>query len=206
MICFIGNIGVGKSTLVRLVSDELGLTARLEEPDENPFIADFYAGKATAFASQLFFLNYLSERSLNPDDQGRPVLLERCIHDNCWVFSKLQLQEGRITPAEWSLFLGLYDKLRRVTPEPVRYLYCRCEPETAALRIRARGRSYEQDIPLAYLKAVDSLYEAWVDTLPPEQVVRIDTSHFENALAQATAAAADVLDPLGLAEGLLGHG
>jgi deoxyadenosine/deoxycytidine kinase len=199
VICFIGNIGVGKSTLVRIVSDQLGLTARLEEPDENPFLADFYGGRNTALASQLFFLNYLSERSLKPAEDSRPVLLERCIHDNMHVFTKLQLQQGRITPAEWELFSGLYDKVKRVTPEPQRYLYCRCEPEVAARRIHARGRSYEQAIPLPYLEAVDSLYEQWVATLPREQLITVDTTDFQAGVEAAINGAAEVLDPLGLA-------
>lgn len=200
MICFVGNIGVGKSTLVRLVSDALGLTAHLEEPDENPFLPSFYAGQSTAFLSQLFFLDYLSERALREKNPERPVLIERCIHDNLWVFSKLQLEEGRITPHEWQLFLSLYQKLRLITPEPQRYLYCRCPPEVAAQRVRARGRSYEKEIPLGYLQAIDRLYEAWVATLPPTHVVRIDTTHLDKAMLQAQAAAAEVLDPLHLAQ------
>jgi deoxyadenosine/deoxycytidine kinase len=127
------------------------------------------------------------------------VLLERCIHDNLWVFSKLQLEQGRITPDEWHLFLSLYNKLRLITPEPQRYLYCRCPPEVAAQRMRARGRAYEKEIPLAYLQAVDRLYEAWVASLPPAQVVRIDTTRLDQAMARALAAAAEVLDPLHLA-------
>lgn len=199
MICFIGNIGVGKTTLVRIVSDQLGLTARLEEPDENPFLADFYAGRNTALASQLFFLNYLSERSLQPVENDRPVLLERCIHDNVHVFTRKQLEDGRISQAEFDLFIGLYDKVRRVTPEPSRYLYLRCLPQTAAQRIHARGRDYELAIPLDYLVALDRLYEMWVGTLPPHQVVRIDTTDFETSVKAAVAASAELLDPLQLA-------
>jgi deoxyadenosine/deoxycytidine kinase len=199
VICFVGNIGVGKSTLLRIVSQRLGLTALLEEPDENPFLADFYAGRNTALTSQLFFLNYLSERSLKPTENDRPVLLERCIHDNVHVFTRKQMLDGRISAAEYDLFLGLYDKVRRVTPEPARYLYLRCDPELAAHRIHLRGRDYERTIALDYLTALDALYEAWIATLPQHQVARIDTSDFASARDRAVASAAELLDPLDLA-------
>ena len=196
-IAVAGNIGAGKSSLVKWLCLTFGLTPFFEPQDENPYLADFYLDmKRWAFSSQLFFLvrRFRIHREMERAFRGTPkrigtaktmakkslgVVQDRTIYEDAEVFAAHLHQAGHIDDRDWQTYSDLYASLRAELAPPDLMIYLRCPMPALRKRIRMRGRAYEQAIPLPYLKSLDRLYETWFAgyTLSPTLV--LDTGELD---------------------------
>lgn len=176
-IAVAGSIGVGKSTLVRLLSDRLGWQPFFEPVTENPYLADFYADMpAWAFHSQVFFLSHRLRIQKEIMRYPGSVIQDRSIYEDAEVFAHNLYQQGSLTPRDYETYRELYLTLTEFIPPPDLMIYLRATPQTLIDRIRMRARSYERDIPTGYLEQLNRLYEEWINgfTLCPVLTVPAD--------------------------------
>jgi deoxyguanosine kinase len=152
-----GVIGVGKTSLSRLLAEELGARLVLEVVEENPFLARFYESpERYAFQVQTFFL--LSRfRQLQELDQL--PLFERhtvadYLFDKDFIFASQNLRD-----AEWELYRELYGQLRPRLTTPDLVVYLRADPDLLLQRIAQRGRTFERDIEADYLRRLGRAYD-----------------------------------------------
>ena len=152
-----GVIGVGKTSLSKLLADTLGARLVLEVVEENPFLASFYESpERYAFQAQTFFL--LSRfRQLQQLDQQ--PLFERhtvadYLFDKDFIFASLNLQG-----AEWELYRELYSQLRPRLTTPDLVVYLRADPDLLLERIALRGRPFEREIEADYLRRLGEAYD-----------------------------------------------
>ena len=152
-----GVIGVGKTSLSKLLAETLGARLVLEVVEENPFLARFYESpERYAFQAQTFFL--LSRfRQLQELDQQ--PLFERhtvgdYLFDKDFIFASLNL-EG----AEWELYRELYGQLRPRLTTPDLVVYLRADPDLLLERIAQRGRPFERQIEPDYLRRLGAAYD-----------------------------------------------
>ncbi|GAB1484561.1 deoxynucleoside kinase [Treponema sp.] len=176
-----GNIGVGKSTLVELLSDKLGFTPYYEPVTENPYLADFYADMPRwAFQSQVFFLSHRikSHRALMED--SRSVVQDRSIYEDAEVFAHNLFRQGSMSSRDWVSYQELYRSLISLLPAPDLVVYLRASVPTLKKRIVRRGREIEAAIPDSYLEGLNGLYEEWIDSfsLAPVLIVPCDRLDF----------------------------
>lgn len=160
-----GNIGVGKSTLVEMLSKRLEWQPFFEPVGENPYLADFYADmQAWAFQSQVFFLTrrLLSHRQLL--DHPTSAIQDRSVYEDAEVFARNLFVQGHIALRDYQTYRDLYEVLTQFLPPPDLVVYLRASEETLSKRIAIRGREYEQTIEPAYLQQLNALYEGWIDT------------------------------------------
>ncbi len=183
-----GNIGAGKSSLVKWLCHTFRLAPFFEPQDENPYLADFYADmKRWAFNSQLFFLvrrfrihTQLShELASSVHDASRGVVQDRTIYEDAEVFAAHLHDAGHIDDRDWQSYDDLYRTLRAELAPPDLMIYLRCPMPTLRKRIRLRGRGYEKSIPLAYLKALDRLYERWFSQYALSPTLVLDTGELD---------------------------
>ncbi len=161
-IAVAGNMGSGKSSLVRWLCQQFELVPFFEPHDENPYLADFYADMGRwAFNSQLFFLVRRFRIHREIESSGRAVVQDRTLYEDAEVFAEYLHRQGHIDARDWATYTDLYSTLRDDLRPPDLMIYLRCEVPTLRKRIRQRGRAYEQSIPPSYLKALHELYEAW---------------------------------------------
>jgi deoxyadenosine/deoxycytidine kinase len=194
-----GNIGAGKSTLVRLLSERLGFRPYYEPVAENPYLADFYENMpAWAFHSQLFFLSYRlrSHRALMEDPHS--VVQDRSLYEDAEVFARNLYEQGRMSERDWTTYEGLYRTMAGLLPAPDLVIYIRASVATLKSRIAMRGRGFEASIPDEYLSGLNRLYDSWIEgfELAPALVVPGDRLDFVSESRDLEAIAATVEDRL----------
>ena len=176
-----GNIGAGKSTLVKLLAERFGFRPYYEPVAENPYLKDFYADMpAWAFHSQLFFLSYRvrSHRALMDDPHS--VVQDRSLYEDAEVFARNLHERGTMSERDWATYSGLYRTMASLLPAPDLVIYIRASVETLKSRIELRGRGFEAAIPDEYLAGLNTLYESWIEgfDLAPVLVVPGDRLDF----------------------------
>jgi len=172
-----GNIGAGKTTLVRMMCERLRWRPYFEPVVENPYLADFYRDmKAWAFHSQVFFLTHRvrSHRSLMDDPW--PVVQDRSLYEDAEVFARNLHLRGSMSERDWATYSELYRTVATLLPPPDLVVYLRASVPVLRDRIARRGRGFESGISEEYLGQLNALYEEWVGgfRLAPILVVDAD--------------------------------
>jgi len=158
-----GNIGAGKSTLVRLMCDRLGWEPYYEPVAENPYLEDFYRDmNRWAFHSQVYFLTHRARAHHALLDFPRPVVQDRSFYEDAEVFARAQHQRGSLSDRDWASYLELYGTLTALLAPPDLVVYLRASVPTLRRRIAQRGRGMEARITDGYLEELNALYEDWI--------------------------------------------
>lgn len=176
-----GNIGVGKSTLVELLSARLGWEPFFEPVAENPYLADFYADMdAWSFHSQIFFLTHRLRSHYDLAKHVSSVVQDRSVYEDAEIFAQNLYLQGHIQYRDYQTYRELYETTMRFLPPPDLVVYLRASVPTLMNRISNRGRAYEQTITSDYLGGLNNLYETWIDnfTLCPILAVPADDLDF----------------------------
>ncbi len=177
-IAIAGNIGAGKTELTGFLCKKYRLKPFFEPNDQNPYLPDFYKDMKTwAFRSQLFFLTHKFRLHRQLERAGQTALQDRTIYEDAEIFAKNLHRQRFIDKRDWSTYWELYETIAAALKPPDLMIYLRCPVKTLTQRIKLRGRAMEQDLPVAYLKRLNSLYEDWFAryTLSPVLVLQTDT-------------------------------
>jgi deoxyguanosine kinase len=151
-----GPIGVGKTTLARLLADALKARAIVEQAEDNPFLKKFYEepGKY-AFQTQLFFLlsRYRQQREL-----AQQHLFEHgTVAD--YLFAKDQIfAQANLDGDELALYRQLFGLLDARLPKPDLVVYLRAHVDVLMERLRKRDREYERRISPEYVRRIAEAY------------------------------------------------
>lgn len=194
-----GNIGVGKSTLVRLLSRELGWEPFYEAVAENPYLADFYRDMPTwGFHSQIFFLSTRLRSHRQLLDHPTSVVQDRSVYEDAEIFARNLHRQGSMDVRDYATYRQLYEVLTEFLPPPDLVIYLRASVETLSQRIARRAREYERRIAPEYLDQLNRLYEDWIAafSLCPVLTVPADDLDFVAHRAHLDLIVQKVLDKL----------
>lgn len=155
-----GAIGVGKTTLARLLQPSFDAGLLLEVFEENPFLSDFYSDRERyAFQTQIFFLlsRYHQQRRTVTDILS---LDERLISDYTFekdaLFAQINLEGD-----ELEMYNKVHEALAEKITIPDLIVYLRADTDTLMGRIALRDRTYERSMERAYIEEVNQAYEAF---------------------------------------------
>ncbi len=154
-----GPIGVGKSTLAKLLAEELGGTTLLEEVEDNPFLEKFYGDvKKFAFQAQTFFLlsRYQQQMELNQRDLFSNSVVSDYLFAKDRIFAYLNLDEN-----ELALYEQIYRLLDAQLPKPDLVIYLQASKEVLFERIRKRNIGYERNISEEYIDRLADAYNKY---------------------------------------------
>lgn len=179
-ICIAGNIGVGKSTLVKLLSDKIGWDAVQEVVTENPYLEDFYSDmERWSFHSQVFFLIRRIQQHNALLQNKRSVLQDRSVYEDAEIFARNLYRQGLMSARDWASYHELYQTLVTMLAPPDLVIYLRASVPTLRRRIEQRGRAYEQQITTDYLTQLNHLYDEWTAGFALSPVLIVDTDNLD---------------------------
>jgi deoxyadenosine/deoxycytidine kinase len=172
-----GPIGVGKTSLARLLAAEFNGRLILEEVEDNPFLARFYAdAEKYALPVQLYFLltRYNQQRALSQQD----LFTQTTVSD--YLFAKDQIFAAQnLAPDE----LDLYDKVYRLLDErmvkPDLVVFISARIEVLAERLRRRNRDFERDISMEYLEQISAAYRDFFFYYDDAPLLVVETSEID---------------------------
>ena len=152
-----GVIGVGKTTLVRLLQPRLRAEAVLEAFDENPFLSDFYGDRARyAFQTQLFFLlSRYRQQQVSARQLAHGTLISDYFFEKDRLFAHLNIESSD----ELEMYDRLYEALAEKVRAPDLVVYLRAQVDTLMARIAMRDRTFERQMDQNYIAALRHGYE-----------------------------------------------
>jgi deoxyguanosine kinase len=155
-----GVIGVGKTSLARLLQPSHDANLLLEVFEENPFLSSFYQDRARyAFQTQMFFLlsRYYQQRRSVPDMLLRKqTLISDYTFDKDALFARINLSGD-----ELDMYHKLHEALAEKIPNPDLIVYLRATTDTLMQRITTRDRSYERSMERGYIETLNQAYDAY---------------------------------------------
>jgi deoxyadenosine/deoxycytidine kinase len=158
-----GNIGVGKTTLVQKLCDNLNWTPFFEPERENPYLPDFYKDMQTwAFHSQVYFLTRRLRAHNDLCVHPGSVIQDRSVYEDAEIFAHNLYLQNQIGERDYRTYLELYHVLVEFLPPPDLVLYIKASVPTLLTRIKLRGRDYEEEIDPGYLESLNTLYNRWI--------------------------------------------
>jgi deoxyguanosine kinase len=153
-----GVIGVGKTTLARLLQPAFRSALLLEVFEENPFLSDFYADRQRyAFQTQIFFLlsrYHQQRRSVHSALANNSNLISDYTFEKDALFARINLQGD-----ELEMYNKVHEALAEKIPPPDLIVYLRGSPEVLMQRIASRDRPYERNMERAYIEQLNDAYE-----------------------------------------------
>lgn len=179
-IAVAGNIGAGKTELTSFLSKKYGLTPYFEPNEQNPYLADFYKDMKTwAFRSQIFFLTHKFKLHRQLERSATTALQDRTIYEDAEIFAKNLHRQRFIDKRDWQTYRELYESIAQALAPPDLMIYLKCPVATLRERIHLRGRAMERDIPVTYLKRLNTLYEEWFTTYKMSPVLVLSTDKLD---------------------------
>jgi deoxyadenosine/deoxycytidine kinase len=179
-IAIAGNIGVGKSTLTRLVSQRMSWEPFYEAVSENPYLADFYQDMGRyAFHSQIFFLSRRLRHHRRLLDFPGSVVQDRSVYEDAEIFARALHLQGHIAERDYVTYRELYEVLVEFLPPPDLVVYLRASVPTLLKRIQQRGRAFEQNMDPVYLAQLNELYEGWLENFAQCPVLTIPSDDLD---------------------------
>jgi deoxyguanosine kinase len=170
-----GAIGVGKTTLSRLLSSRFQAELLLEVFEENPFLADFYSDRdAYAFQTQIFFLlsRYHQQQEVPVALKSENPLIADYTFEKDALFARLNLDGD-----ELDTYFSVHNALAEKLPLPELIVYLQADTDVLMQRIALRDRPYERNMDRGYIDSLNTAYREFYSSGhsdPP--VLKINTN------------------------------
>ena len=172
-----GPIGVGKTSLVKLLGKKLGAKMVLEEYENNPFLEDFYNDpERFSFQTQLFFLmnRYRQQQDLRQVDMFHNLLITDYMFVKDRLFASLNLDDK-----ELSLYDTVANLLERNVLKPDMVIYLQADTQTLMRNIARRGRDFETNMSYEYLDALGQVYTEYFFKYQETPLIIINTNNID---------------------------
>lgn len=173
-----GNIGAGKTSLAKMMSDEFNAKIILERFADNPFLPKFYEDK-DRFAFPLE-MSFLADRYQQlSDDLAQLDLFKNFIVSDYYIFKSLIFAQITLQKDEYALYRRMFDLMYNEITKPDLYVYLYQNTDRLLQNIKKRGRDYEQNIEAGYLQKIHDGYKNFISTQQNLNTLIIDVSELD---------------------------
>jgi len=173
-----GNIGSGKTTLTGILAKHYGWEAQYEDVDDNPYLNDFYEDmQRWSFNLQIYFLNSRFSQIVKIRQSDKTVIQDRTIYEDAYIFAPNLHSMGLMGTRDFENYFALFNLMSSLIEPPDLLIYLRASISTLVNQINKRGRKYENNIRLDYLKRLNERYEAWAESYNLGKLLIIDADN-----------------------------
>ncbi|MFT3936343.1 MAG: deoxynucleoside kinase [Chitinophagaceae bacterium] len=174
-IAIAGNIGAGKTTLTELLSKHYKWIPQFEDVDHNPYLNDFYEDMPRwSFNLQIYFLNNRLTQLLDIHRGTETVIQDRTIFEDANIFAPNLHEMGLMSKRDFDNYYKFFQTLKSMVQPPDLLIYLKGSVPTLVGQIQKRGREYEENIRLDYLKRLNDFYNKWIDSYKEGALLIID--------------------------------
>ena len=174
-----GNIGVGKTTFTKLLSERLKWAPFFESVSDNPYLSDFYSNmKRWSFNLQIYFLHKRFEMHQKMSASSMSVIQDRTIYEDLEIFARNLYQLGELPQRDWDNYRGLFKVMTSYLIKPDLIIYLKADTDTLLSRIKKRGRDYENLIDPEYIHTLNISFDRWIESISDQAIMTIETDDF----------------------------
>ena len=169
-----GNIGSGKTTLTRMLSEHYGWTPKYEAVTYNPYLEDYYKDiKRWSFNLEVYFLQQRFKDVLEIANSRDVIIQDRTFFEGVYIFVANNKAMGNLSDRDYETYMDLFKLMMSLVKAPDLLIYLRSSVPHLVSQIQKRGREYEKSIELDYLEGLNNRYEKWIAEYPGK-VLAID--------------------------------
>jgi deoxyadenosine/deoxycytidine kinase len=179
-IAIAGNIGAGKTSLCTRLGRHFTWDVHYEDADNNPYLSDFYNDmRRWAFNLQIYFLNSRFKQIMQIQDGANTVIQDRTIYEDARIFAPNLHEMGLIENRDFRAYLDLFENMSQLIKPPDLLIYLKASIPTLVEHIQDRGREYEGNISLDYLKKLNKRYDAWIESYDSGNLLIINVDELD---------------------------
>lgn len=170
-----GNIGAGKTTLTQLLAKHFGWETHFEDVENNPYLYDFYQDMPRwAFNLQIYFLNSRFKQILDIQKGNKTIIQDRTIYEDAQIFAPNLHAMGLMSTRDFQNYTEIFNSITSLISPPDLLIYLRGSIPALVNQIQKRGREYEDNLRLDYLRRLNEYYEAWISKYKHGKLLIID--------------------------------
>ncbi len=180
-IAIAGNIGSGKTTLAGMLAKHYKWQPHFEDIEHNPYLVDFYEDMPRwSFNLQIYFLNHRIKNLIEIHQGKDSVIQDRTIYEDAYIFAPNLFDMGLMTKRDFENYTSFFQNLKALIKPPDLLIYLRASIPALVEQIQRRGRDYEENIRLDYLKRLNTFYNKWIEkyTDGPLLIIDVDNCNF----------------------------
>lgn len=181
-IAIAGNIGAGKTTLTKQLAKHFGWEAHYEDVENNPYLYDFYQDMPRwAFNLQIYFLNSRFKQIIEIQKGSKTVIQDRTIYEDAQIFAPNLHAMGLMSTRDFQNYSEIFNTITSLISPPDLLIYLRGSIPALVNQIQKRGREYEDNLRLDYLRRLNEYYEGWVSKYRHGKILVIDIDNINFA-------------------------
>jgi deoxyadenosine/deoxycytidine kinase len=180
-IAVAGNIGAGKTTLTELLAKHYKWIPHFEDVEHNPYLNDFYEDMPRwSFQLQIYFLNSRLNQLVEIRNGTETIIQDRTIYEDAYIFAPNLHEMGLMSKRDFDNYATFFNTLKTMVQPPDLLIYLQASVPTLVGQIQARGREYEENIRLDYLKRLNEYYNRWIESYKegPLLIINVDNNRF----------------------------
>ncbi len=175
-----GNIGAGKTTLSEMLSKHYDWEVHYEDANANPYLSDFYDDmQRWSFNLQIYFLNSRYRQIIDIQKGDKVIIQDRTIYEDANIFAPNLHEMGLMAKRDFENYKTLFDTMTSQIKPPDLLIYLKASIPTLVGHIQKRGRDYEGNISLDYLKRLNGKYNEWIDSYDIGKLLIIDADNID---------------------------
>jgi len=177
-IAIAGNIGAGKTTMSTALAKRFGWDVHYEDTENNPYLSDFYNDmNRWSFNLQIYFLNSRYQQVIKILNGDRVVVQDRTIYEDANIFAPNLHDMGLMSSRDFENYYTLFKVMSSQVNPPDLLIYLKADIPKLLSNISNRGRDYESNISVDYLKRLNERYENWIGNYQDGNLLIVDVDH-----------------------------
>ena len=179
-IVIAGNIGSGKTTLTHMLVKHYGWTPRLESVQANPYLDDYYKDmKRWSLNLETFFLKERFRDLLEIEKSRETIIQDRSIFEGVFIFTANNHDMGNMSDRDFDTYMGLFRSMMLVLRKPDLMVYLKASVPHLVENIHRRGRDYEQNLQLDYLRNLNQRYDDFIQNQYDGKTLTIEVDNID---------------------------